>query len=356
MNTLRKLGMTLIAVIILVAVLGTLAAVYEAWVLAIVLIYAALILSVLTTLLATRYIARHARTGEQQAKRTAQRLAARLKVAVQQENQAAHAQLRRVVGTIQEDVRSSNRAIEETIEESLAELHTKMEKLSQTVEHRSRADKSHVTATVRDGTRQVESLVQLYARYPELKMPMPNSGGWAIDAQALGHMITLIEERRPQRILELGSGTSTIWVGYLCHTIGGKLVSLDHLQNYLTLTQTAVDRHELNEQVECRLAPLEPTECDGETYQWYSAAAYSDLTDIDLVIADGPPAATGPQARYPSLPMLMDRLAPNAMIILDDAHRKDEAEIVEAWVKSFPDFEQIEHGTSRLAVLQRKHS
>lgn len=352
MNSLRKLGMTLTAAIIVVAILGTLAAIYEAWVVATVLIYVALLLSVLTTLLTTRYIARHARTGEQQAKRTSQRLAASLKVAMQQEHQTAHAQLQRAVGTMQDNVRSSNRAIEE----SLAELHTKMEKLSQTVEHRSRADKGHVTATVRDGTRQVESLVQLYARYPELKMPMPSSGGWAIDAQALGHMITLVEERQPQRILELGSGTSTIWIGYLCRSTGGKMVTLDHLQNYLTQTQTAVDRHDLSDQVECRLAPLEPTECDGETYKWYAAAAYSDLTDIDLVIADGPPAATGPQARYPALPMLIDRLAPNAMIILDDAHRKDEAEIVEAWLHSFPDFEQIEQGTSRLAVLQRKSS
>src|SRR5699024_2159892 len=231
--------------------------------------------------------------------------------------------------------------------------HTKMEKLSQTVEHRSRADKSHVTATVRDGTRQVESLVQLYARYPELKMPMPNSGGWAIDAQALGHMITLIEERKPQRILELGSGTSTIWLGYLCRSFGGTVVTVDHLEEYLHKTRIAIDRHQLDDVIDSRLAPLEQVELSDGTYDWYAPASLADLSNVDMVVIDGPPAATGPQARYPALPKLVELLSPNVTVVLDDAHRSDEAKIVEAWLDGFPEFREIEQGTSRLAVLER---
>lgn len=73
-----------------------------------------------------------------------------------------------------------------------------------------------------------------------------------------------------------------------------------------------------------------------------------------MLVVDGPPAATGPQARYPSLPMLIDRLAKNATVVLDDAHRRDELKIVEEWEASFPEFTRIENGTSRLAVLERK--
>jgi len=130
-------------------------------------------------------------------------------------------------------------------------------------------------------------------------------------------------------------------------------VTLDHLEGYLDLTRTAVDRHGLNDHVESRLAPLEPVESAGDTYNWYSLASLNDLSDIDLVLIDGPPAATGPKARYPALPYIIDLLAPHATVILDDAHRQEEADIVEEWLREFPDFRQIEVGTSRLAVLER---
>lgn len=131
-------------------------------------------------------------------------------------------------------------------------------------------------------------------------------------------------------------------------------MTLDHLEDYLDLTRTAVQRHELDDQVECRLAPLEQIECDGDDYRWYSYDALKDLSDIDLVLIDGPPAATGPQARYPSLPNIINLLSPNATIILDDAHRREESNIIDSWQESFPDFERIEVGTSRLAVLERR--
>src|SRR5699024_1163957 len=53
----------------------------------------------------------------------------------------------------------------------------------------------HVTTTVRDGTRQIEALLQLSSRFADKKLPMPSTGGFAIDAQALGHLVTLVEER-----------------------------------------------------------------------------------------------------------------------------------------------------------------
>lgn len=211
----------------------------------------------------------------------------------------------------------------------------------------------HVTSTVRDSTRQMEALVHLSAHFSDKKLPMPSTGGFAIDAQALGHLITLIQERRPRRILELGSGASSIWIGYLCRTFGGKIVTIDHLEEYLSLTQTSVDRHHLNGQVECRLAALEKLELDGEDYLWYSLEALEGLEEIDMLIIDGPPASTGAMARYPALPYVRELLAPTATVILDDTQRAEESAILESWLEMFPSFRLIEEGTSRLGVLQR---
>ena len=289
------------------------------------------------------------RTSERNAKATTQKLTARVNLATQG-FEKSHAQLQRQVRNTDELVRDSK----DYSQRAHNQVKSKIDDLEQTLQNILRDNARNVRATARDSTQQIEAMVQLYGRYNDLKLPMPNTGGFAIDAQALGHLVSLVEEHQPKRILELGSGTSTIWLGYLCRAYGGKLVSLDHLEKYLSLTKQAIERHQLEEQVDCRFAPLETTECDGRTFNWYSAEALEDQHDIELLIADGPPQSTGPQARYPSLPKLIDRLAPNALVILDDAHRQDEADIVDAWLETYPDFQRIEPGTSRLAVLQRR--
>jgi predicted O-methyltransferase YrrM len=272
------------------------------------------------------------------------------------QHEGATADLRTLVESLQkrhDDSDRLTRDLQSELKTKIAEVDATVAKVSKNNAAQTNGIKKHTTSTVRDSSRQIESLVHIYQQYPEVKLPMPSTGGWAIDSQALAHMLALIEECQPQRILELGSGTSTIWAGYLCRKFGGKIVTLDHLEHYLNLTRTAVDRHQLNDVIESRLAPLHPTDCHGRTFNWYSTDSLQDLQDIDMVIIDGPPAATGPQARYPALPKVWEFLAPNATIILDDAHRQDEAEIVESWLSEYPDFEEIEHGTSRLAVLQR---
>lgn len=356
MDKLRNIGIGTLAVIALLAVIGIIAAFYELWLLAIGLLFCAVLVSVLATLILARYIARNARTGEQRTKTVTQKLAARVKKAVEEQEQA-NAELVRGMEkghqALSQQLAEHHKTVS-ALQESIAKLDEKMvSQIQENVASQNKNIQRHITTTTRDSTRQVESLIHLYQRYPEVKLPMPNTGGYAIDSQALAHLLALVEERQPRRILELGSGTSTIWMGYLCRSFGGKLVTLDHLEHYLGLTQTAIDRHQLHDVVEARLAPLEPTECDGKSFNWYSLDAIADLTDIDMVIADGPPASTGPQARYPSLPKLINILAPTATLILDDAHRKDEAEIVESWLADFSQFREIEKGTSRLAVLER---
>jgi hypothetical protein len=69
---------------------------------------------------------------------------------------------------------------------------------------------------------------------------------------------------------------------------------------------------------------------------WYDPAALDGLPErgVELLIVDGPPAARG--SRYPALPLLADRLAPGAAILLDDTDREGERKAVERWSDEFP--------------------
>lgn len=352
----RKYFISGIAAVVVLAALATIAAIARSWVLAITLTQGSLLVTVCIIFLSTRYIVRRARTDARNVQtetRKTRSAVASLHEFVD-ECLRVNADSHNALSNLHRSTQTAVAEATEATEKSAVAVHQRLDDLDTALQKTSRANSRHVTSTVRDSTRQIEALTQIYARFPELKLPMPSTGGFAIDAQALGHLISLVEERRPRRILELGSGSSTIWFGYLTKLLGGQVVTLDHLDDYLARTQTAVERHGLNDRVECRLAPLEQIDCDGSEFQWYSYDALKDLSDIDFVLIDGPPAATGPQARYPALPQIIELLAPQATVILDDAHRDEEAKIVAEWQRQFPDFKQIESGTSRLAVLERQ--
>lgn len=183
---------------------------------------------------------------------------------------------------------------------------------------------------------EVEALLQLYSKVSPTA-PMPPSGKWALNPTGLLNLYALVEKHRPSVIVELGSGTSTVWLGYAIVQQGhGRVVSLDHLSDYAEHTRAAIDLHGLSAISDIRVAPLTDTRVDDETYQWYDTATLADLDLIDLLFVDGPPGATGHDARYPAVPMLLDRLADGALVVLDDIDRADEVEIVERWLKHTP--------------------
>ena len=82
-------------------------------------------------------------------------------------------------------------------------------------------------------------------------------------------------------------------------------------------------------------APLEahPLALDAP---WYAERAVAELPEAtELLLVDGPPGYGDgmERSRYPALPVLEPRLSPGAMVILDDANRRGEREILERWAE-----------------------
>lgn len=89
-----------------------------------------------------------------------------------------------------------------------------------------------------------------------------------MEAGTLLHLSAILENVRPKTILELGGGTSTIWMGYLTEELGTRIVSVDHHEDYLKSTSDHVDRHGFSDRIECRLAPLEQVTVEEDAYSW----------------------------------------------------------------------------------------
>nr|WP_277605212.1 class I SAM-dependent methyltransferase [Glycomyces sp. L485] len=141
------------------------------------------------------------------------------------------------------------------------------------------------------------------------------------------------------RVLECGSGTTTVIMAYAMRSLGsGTVTALEHDPRFAELTRRELTVRGLADWAEVVDAGLSEVEVDGDLWRWYDTAAIPS-GELDMLLVDGPPADTGLQARYPALPLLADRLAGYAVVVLDDANRPDERAITERWTGRFPQFE-----------------
>jgi predicted O-methyltransferase YrrM len=178
---------------------------------------------------------------------------------------------------------------------------------------------------------QTAALLNLHALVPvRAAVPIPTT--WAASPDVLLLLVDHILTARPHLVTECGSGASTIWMGYAAQQVGGcRVVALEHDGAFARQTEKAVRAHGLSDVVEVREAAVVPVDVNGQSWSWYEPAAWEDLDGIELLFVDGPPGTLGEQARYPALPLLAGRMASDAMVVLDDAGRKDEKLTAARW-------------------------
>lgn len=182
---------------------------------------------------------------------------------------------------------------------------------------------------------QLEALAALYYGVsPDRALPVTR--GWAASPDLLWYLYRTVRRRRPRLVLECGSGVSTLVLAYGLRAVAaGRVVALEHDPRHAELTRALLREHGLSQWGQVRTAPLVDLSLAGQSWRWYDPAALP-AGPVDLVFVDGPPGDTGPQARYPAVPLLRDRLAPDALVVLDDHHRSDEREVVQRWLHELP--------------------
>jgi predicted O-methyltransferase YrrM len=168
----------------------------------------------------------------------------------------------------------------------------------------------------------------------QVSYPLRPMRGFAAGPDFLLELVRVVDERKPKLVVELGSGVSTVVISARLKGVG-RVVSLEHDAGFAGLTREELARQELDGEVVH--APLAPVLVGGKTWQWYQVPPGLDA--IDVLVVDGPPASTGALARYPALPLLASRLSPGAVVLVDDAARGDEREMVERWLGEHTGFQ-----------------
>lgn len=180
--------------------------------------------------------------------------------------------------------------------------------------------------------------------------PWPAPGGWALGADALLWTLTRIGRDARLSVVELGPGTSSVVLGRSLRA--SSFWGLEHDENFVDVVSRMLAQHGLNN-YSLLHAPLSVGE-DG--CRWYAEAAVAQLpSTIDLLIVDGPPNLAGSGNRAPAMARLRDRLAPGAMVLVDDTHRKDERAMAHRWCAADPTLSVVYDGGSFVVLRVAPH-
>lgn len=202
---------------------------------------------------------------------------------------------------------------------------------------------------------QVLGVVGIYATLkPDL--PYPPFGGWAVSGDCARRLVELVMTVRPSWVIEVGSGLSTLLIAQALEIVGGdgRVLALEHEKQWLDKSTALLALHGMAHRADVSHAPLEAIDLEDERFNWYDLSAVSLPDEAEVIFIDGPPKATGPLARYPALPLLIDRLVPGGVILMDDANRPDERAAIQRWQEEIPGLEVIFHSDAKGTVELRR--
>jgi Methyltransferase domain len=187
---------------------------------------------------------------------------------------------------------------------------------------------------------------------------------WAMRPAAIALLVDEMRVGR-RRVVELGSGVSTVILARGARELGARIVSFEHdrawaeeirrlLRRERLDVATVVDAPLTELDTIALAVPSEPTLRAPRA--WYELAAVRGACParIELLVVDGPATAEAPDVliRAPALPALRDRLAKECTIVLDDVSRPADRRTAELWRHALGGELELPPNTD-LAVLRR---
>lgn len=179
---------------------------------------------------------------------------------------------------------------------------------------------------------------------------LPHLGSWKADTGFLHHIVDHIEARRPETVVELGAGASSLVVARALQRIGsGRLISCDQHAGFVESTRQWLRDNGV--EADLRTAPLVPAP-GGWPGIWYDHGTLP--AQIDLLLVDGPPWSIHPYVRG-AAESLFDRIPVGGTVMLDDAARPGERVVARKWKRLWPNFrfELLHVGTKGTLVGTR---
>lgn len=184
----------------------------------------------------------------------------------------------------------------------------------------------------------------------------------AIQPASLVWILNEIMINNRTRIVEFGSGVSTVYIAKVLSIYGGSITTIDHDKEWINYIKKILIREGVSGVVEMVHAPLTESVSSVKGLLWYEGNAVKAALHgnaIDFALIDGPPAHESEKAlaRYPAFAALRGNLAERCAIFLDDIDRSGEKQILSMWEEAAnKDFVKNIERIPNIGILRRGKS
>lgn len=166
-------------------------------------------------------------------------------------------------------------------------------------------------------------------------------GGWTLPPATIDFIERVVHERRPDVVLEFGSGVSTVCLAQFMRELHGDakrvlIMSVEEDDDYARETRGLLTALGLADNVVVIVAPVKDQAVGGMRTRCYDLPPIPRLQALlgnrraDLVVVDGPTFGSG-ASRFATVIVARDLIAEDATILLDDARRDAELAVARQW-------------------------
>jgi hypothetical protein len=156
-----------------------------------------------------------------------------------------------------------------------------------------------------------------------------SNDAWSAATEFLETMLRWLP-RTTGTVLECGSGLSTLILVAATAGSARRVVSLEHNEDWAARVRALLPP-EPNGRVEMAISPIRSY----GAFDWYAVGSVGQLGAVGFVVCDGPPGSTR-GGRYGLGPVLSSALSPGCIVMLDDAARDAERQIIARWRTELP--------------------
>jgi predicted O-methyltransferase YrrM len=173
---------------------------------------------------------------------------------------------------------------------------------------------------------------------------------WSIGEEKYGQIHKILSSQRVERVIEFGSGISTIRLSL--DFPKAKITSIEHDKDFYGETLKLLAQHQIKN-TRVLHCPLKHVRIGLRSYLTYDLDVNLLEGDIDFTLIDGPVESQTLRGREAPLYMIFPLLRIGGLVALDDYHRNSAKAVVKNWLSSYPGNIQVFRDYINFIVLQK---
>jgi predicted O-methyltransferase YrrM len=179
-----------------------------------------------------------------------------------------------------------------------------------------------------------KEVLNTYSRLDLTRFDYPQRDEWVLWEETMKLLGRLVEVVQPRRVIEFGSGLSTVVLAGLVGPYGGRVLSFEHKARFARRTVDALRERRLDQVASVAHQRLTLRRYGAKILPTY-AIHWSDseaFQECEVALIDGPPGWIGREA---TLYELFPRLAIGGWVVVDDMNRSRDRRWLHAWKRVF---------------------